>query len=270
MLVSIIIPNYNYANFLEICILSVLNQTHQNFEVIIIDDCSSDNSLQIANKFVYDSRIKIFKNTQNYGVCYCRNKGIEESQGEYICFLDPDDYWLSSKLEKQLNAINTQNSNLSFTDIDVLKNQQIVHTRKHFYKKYNFNTLLKRNFIPHSSLMIKKETIGGLRYKTVQANSQYIDWLLKVSHINRLIHEDYAFLLELYRTRSIKSSYIAESLVVYRTHEKNFSKSYRKKFLSLFFIYKNYEKYSFLFSCFFTVRIMIFAFWKNKIKSQSD
>lgn len=265
MLVSIIIPNYNYAKYLESCIQSVLNQTYQSFEILIIDDCSTDNSIQIINKFLVDNRIKLLVNSENKGVCYNRNKGIEESKGEFICLLDPDDYWLPNKLEKQLNKMKEQGANLSFTDIDVLKNQEIIHTRKHYYRKYSYSTLLKRNFIPHSSLIINREILGDIKYKAVQPSSKFINWIMKTNHINGLIHEDYAFLLELYRTQSIKTSYIAEPLVVYRTHEKNFSKSYRKKLLSLYFIYRNREQFNFIVSCFYTIRISVLAFLKNKL-----
>lgn len=265
MLVSIIIPNYNYAEYLESCIKSVLNQTYQNFEIIIIDDCSTDNSLQVINKFLVDKRIRLIINGENKGVCHSRNIGFKNSKGCYICLLDPDDYWLPDKIEQQLKIMRTNNANLCFTDIDVLKVNSSIHRRKHFYKEYTYNSLLKRNYIPHSSLMMTKDIIQNVEYIPVSTNSNLIKWIMKICHIKSLIHEDYAFLLELFRTQTVRPSHIAESLVIYRLHNKNFSKSYAKKILSLYCIYRYREQYSTLLSIVYTLRVSFFAYLKNSL-----
>ena len=98
-LVSVIIPNYNYANYLREAIDSVLNQTYQNIETIVVDDGSKDNSRDVLES--YGKEIKaIFQ--QNQGVSAARNNGTAESKGDYLAFLDADDVWLSKKIEKQI------------------------------------------------------------------------------------------------------------------------------------------------------------------------
>lgn len=102
-LVSVIIPSYNGALFLEEALESVLNQTHKNFEVIVVDDYSTDSSWDILTEHARkDSRIKTFRNEENRGVSATRNRGIVESSAEYIAFLDCDDTMEPTRLEKQV------------------------------------------------------------------------------------------------------------------------------------------------------------------------
>lgn len=100
-LVSVCIPVYNRGKFIKAAVESVLSQTYQNFEIIIVDDGSTDNSIAVV-KSIEDSRIKLFKNAVNKGVVYSRNRYLEEASGDYIAVLDSDDTWLPSKLEKQI------------------------------------------------------------------------------------------------------------------------------------------------------------------------
>jgi glycosyltransferase involved in cell wall biosynthesis len=98
-LVSVVIPNYNYAIYLKQCIESVLNQTYSNLEIILVDDGSNDNSLEVARQF--EDKIKIVTQT-NLGVNAARNNGIKEAVGEFIAICDSDDYWINNKIEKQM------------------------------------------------------------------------------------------------------------------------------------------------------------------------
>lgn len=108
-LVSIIIPIYNSANYLEDTLKSVVNQTYKNYEAILIDDGSTDNSMEIAYKFAKkNQKIKIIK-AEHKGVSNARNIGIKSANGRYLTFLDSDDIWLPNKLEEQLKFIKTNN-----------------------------------------------------------------------------------------------------------------------------------------------------------------
>ena len=98
-LVSVVIPNYNYAIYLKQCIDSVLSQTYSNLEIILVDDGSNDNSLEVARQF--EDKIKIVTQT-NLGVNAARNNGIKEAVGEFIAICDSDDYWVNSKIERQM------------------------------------------------------------------------------------------------------------------------------------------------------------------------
>ena len=99
-MISVIIPVYNVEKYLHVCLNSLLYQTYQNFEIICIDDASSDSSLEILEYFTKkDPRIKIIKNDSNRGQGYSRNRGLEVAQGKYISFLDADDWFSPNAFE---------------------------------------------------------------------------------------------------------------------------------------------------------------------------
>ena len=113
---SIITPLYNGEEFIRDAVESVLAQTYENWELLVIDDGSSDNGYNIVKEYSdNDKRIKLLKNEKNSGVTKTRNKGIEASDGRYIAFLDSDDMWHREKLEKQLNFMNNKNAAISCT-----------------------------------------------------------------------------------------------------------------------------------------------------------
>ena len=101
--VSVIVPVYNTSLYLEECLNSIINQTYKNLEIIIVNDNSKDNSLEVISKFK-DKRIKLINLKKNVGVAVARNKGVETSTGDYICYMDSDDYWCLDKIEKQVKG----------------------------------------------------------------------------------------------------------------------------------------------------------------------
>ena len=115
--VDVIMPNYNKAKYLEESINSVINQNYKNWKLIIIDNFSNDNSIQIINNFKKkDHRIKLIDLKKNKGVAFSRNLGIRLSKSEYIAFLDSDDYWSSSKLIEQVNFMETNRYAFTYTN----------------------------------------------------------------------------------------------------------------------------------------------------------
>ena len=109
-LVSIITPVYNAEKYLEETILSVINQSYKNWELLLIDDCSTDKSYEIIQEYLkIDKRIKYLKNERNSGPAITRNRGLENSKGEYIAFLDSDDFWKEDKLKNQINFMKENN-----------------------------------------------------------------------------------------------------------------------------------------------------------------
>ena len=101
-LISIITPAYNAEKFIGSTIESVLSQTYQNWEMLIVDDCSFDNTVKVVEEYCnMDSRIKLFRHTENLGVAAARNTALSKAQGEYVAFLDSDDMWVPQKLDKQ-------------------------------------------------------------------------------------------------------------------------------------------------------------------------
>lgn len=154
-LISIIIPTYNSEKYLSASINSVKNQTYQNWELLIIDDCSTDTSVCIVREAMkHDKRIKLFKNQQNEGAAVTRNKGIKESKGRYICFLDADDLWDKDKLMKQINFMKKMKCSFSYTDYEFtdsngIPNKKIVNVPN----KINYKQSLKNTTIFTSTVM---------------------------------------------------------------------------------------------------------------------
>ena len=115
-LVSIIVPCYNSSKFICECIDSVLDQSYSNWEMLIVDDCSTDNSRDLILKYSKNNKkIKTFFLEQNVGPAEARNIAISNSKGKYIAFLDSDDVWRNNKLERQIHFMNNNKISFSFT-----------------------------------------------------------------------------------------------------------------------------------------------------------
>lgn len=118
-LVSIIMPCYNTATYVKDAIDSVINQTYSNWELIIVDDHSSDSSVDIINEF-HDNRIVLLINERNQGAAFCRNRALHYAKGRWIAFLDSDDKWVDIKLEKQIEFMEMNNYSLSYTNYSLI------------------------------------------------------------------------------------------------------------------------------------------------------
>ncbi len=177
--VSIIMPSYNCELYLREAIDSVLAQTYKDFQLIIIDDCSTDNSLSIAKRYAAeDTRILLAKNPQNMGVSETRNRAIGLATGEWIAFIDSDDVWLPDKLEKQLDCARSRDNIFTFTGT-----QYIDATGKSSSyslippEEINFNELLKQNVISCSSVLVKKSALEGLKMEGDEMHEDFALWL---------------------------------------------------------------------------------------------
>ncbi len=165
-LVSIIIPVYNAENFLKKTIDSIKLQTYDNWEAIFIDDCSTDDSILIISKEQEnESRIKLIKNSSNCGPACTRNKGIELAKGEFICFLDSDDFWPKEKIYKQLSYMMEKNIAFSFTgyefaDKNGIPTGKIVHVpHKISYKEALKNTTISTPTVMLNMNILSKDDI---------------------------------------------------------------------------------------------------------------
>jgi len=166
--VSIIIPTYNRASLLIEAIQSVLIQTFSDFEIIIIDDASSDNTLEVVKPFLSDHRVLFIRNTQNKGIAKSRNLGISIAKGQYIAMLDSDDVWLdSNKLTAQVSYLE-KNSDCEVVGTWLIQiNELGNHLKKIAFAKTDADirkSILYRNHIAHSSVLFRKEKaliVGG-------------------------------------------------------------------------------------------------------------
>ena len=152
-LVSIIVPVYNAERFLKETIETVLNQTYKNWELLLINDCSTDNSSVVAKNYLSD-KVKWIDMEKNGGAALSRNKGIEVSKGRYICFLDADDLWDKTKLEKQIEFMISNNCAFSFTGYEFADENGKPNGKKvHVLSKINYNQALKNTTIWTSTVM---------------------------------------------------------------------------------------------------------------------
>lgn len=178
-LVSIITPTYNCENFIGSTIESVQNQTYKNWELIIVDDCSKDNTSKVVNKYSEtDDRIKYFKLELNSGAAIARNKAIDLANGEYIAFLDSDDIWIRDKLEKQLSYMIKNDINFtctSYQQIDEFGNKlnKIITP----VSKANYSRILLDCPVGNSTVMYNVEKMGKYRVPNIRKRNDDALWL---------------------------------------------------------------------------------------------
>ncbi len=203
-LISIIMAAYNAERTIEQAVTSVLNQTYKNFELLIIDDCSKDNTLSIAENFKQkDNRVKIIKNEKNSGVSYTRKHGLEEANGEWIAVLDSDDAWDTDKLEKQIRLQKETGGDLLYTGSAFMDNDgNPIDWYLHAPQKIEYKQLLKQNLISNSSSLVRKELY----------EKYYVS--------DDCMHEDFAVWLGI--LKSGKCAYgVDEPLLIYRLSKKS-------------------------------------------------
>lgn len=202
-LVSIIMPSWNTGRFIAESIQSVINQTYQKWELLIVDDCSADNTDAVVASFA-DERIRYFHNDHNSGAALTRNYALREAQGEWIAFLDSDDLWLPKKLEKQLNFMNRNGYVFSYHEyvkIDeesrplnvYVSGPDIVTKRKMYH--YGYPGCL--------TFMYSAKTFGLIQIKDIKKNN------------------DYAILLQL--CKKANCYLLKENLAQYRIRKKSIS-----------------------------------------------
>jgi teichuronic acid biosynthesis glycosyltransferase TuaG len=176
-LVSIIMPSYNTAKYIGDSIKSVLAQTYGNWELIIVDDCSTDNTDEIVKEFLSDERIKYLKNAKNSGAAISRNYALREAKGKWIAFLDSDDLWLPEKLEKQLAFMVENGYKFSYTDYMICLNGQWLP-----YVYYGPNVVNKRKmkdycYFSTITVIYDREHVGLIQIEPVRKNNDYAMWL---------------------------------------------------------------------------------------------
>ena len=222
-----IIPSFNAAKYITEAVDSVLAQTHKPLEIIVVDDGSSDNTKEVLKPFIESRKIKYFYR-ENKGPGAARNRGIKESNGDLIAFLDSDDVWLPEKLEKQLKLFQNPETVLVYSDMEMLggddsgKRFSKVFKIKRFYRGRVFNRLIEENFIPNSTVVVRKNTLQGI--------GGFVEDRKFFSA------EDYLCWLFLVRRGSV--DFIDEALVLYRWHANNIShQSDRESYQRLVGIY---------------------------------
>jgi len=200
-LVTIATPSYNSSKFISETINSVLAQTYKNWEMIVVDDCSTDNSRDIAASFVdIDSRIRLIKSEEKGGPAAARNIGISEAKGRYVAFLDSDDLWLPEKLSLQVKFMQANKCTISYTAYKKIDEEgNVISNIIHVPERATYSTLLSTNCIACLTAMYDSEVLGKV-YLPEVGHEDYALWL----RILKMGHEAYGLneCLALYRVRS--------------------------------------------------------------------
>lgn len=249
-LVSVIIPTYNSEKYIDEALVSVLNQSHLNLEILIIDDASTDKTLEIISEYSKnDSRIVITKLATNSGSAVARNAGIKKATGAFIAFLDSDDKWLENKLEVQLKYFEEKNCAVVFSsyfcmDEDGNEVSKIVKA----LPKLNYNKILKCNYIGNLTGIYSVEKLGKIYAPNIRKRQ---DWGLWISAIKKAGCA--------YGTST--------PLAVYRERENSISSNKIQLVKYNFKIYNSFLNFSFIKSCYF---MLVFFYEYFCVKNNTE
>lgn len=179
ILVSVIMPAYNVAPYIEASVRSVLAQSVNDWELLIIDDCSKDDSYEIALRLAQeDSRIRVLKNERNSGVSKTRNYGISMARGSYIALLDSDDQWYPEKLEKQLALMQRTGAQIGYSSYAMLNEKgEQVHKDYLVPAQTDFKKMLLCNVIGCSTVMLKADIAKANPFDETYYHEDYVLWL---------------------------------------------------------------------------------------------
>lgn len=223
-IVSIVIPAYNAESSLEICLLSIQQQSYTLWEAWVIDDGSTDATRAIASDFCdKDRRIHLVESPQNQGVSAARNQGIEKATGDYLAFCDADDQWHPEKLQQQLEMMREEGANLCCSSFWFCNTQTARRHQVNTLANIDQKTLRATNPIPLSTAIVQRSLIENNRFPTLP---------------KPYIHEDYAFWWTLFASRSVKAVNLKEPLATLYVNPKSRSSNKWLAARSHFFVLK--------------------------------
>lgn len=178
-LVSIITPAYNCEKYIGETIESVLKQSYENWELIIVDDCSTDNTKSVVEEYIKrDKRIKYYSLDVNSGAAVARTKAMELASGEYIAFLDSDDLWMPNKLEKQISFMKANNYNFTCTSYEqVDENGNSLNKVIKAKKKTDYNGVLLSCPVGNSTVIYNAKNLGKFVVPNIRKRNDDALWL---------------------------------------------------------------------------------------------
>ena len=244
-LISILMPAYNSEAFIQESIDSVKNQTYTNWELIIIDDKSIDNTKEIVkNNCQIDNRIKLYEMEFNSKPAKCRNVGLLHSTGEYIAFLDSDDLWKPEKLKKQLEYMINNDCDFSFTEYDhINEKNEPLKKRAKIIRRLSYKKMLYHCFTGCLTVMYKKNGILTPEVKNTEDYALFLDVLKKVKNAHG----------------------IPESMAYYRITNNSFSRNKIKKIKSFYEVFMKYNYLSIFQATFYLITNQVIKLlWKYK------
>ncbi len=245
-MISIVTPCYNASGFIFHTIESVLSQTYTNWEMLVVDDCSTDDSAEVIKQFCKkDNRIKYLKTDKNKGnPSEPRNLALDNAKGKYIAFLDADDIWYPNKLKEQLNFLQANQyqfvySNYEKISYEGLRDNRIVCTKK----ISSYKDILASNSIPCLTVLIDRNMIGNVRFKCIPL-------------------EDCAFWLQLLKMHNINAYNTGQIHALYRESKNSRSGNKWEMIRARWFLLRKVEKVNGLFSLYLMMSFLFKGYLK--------
>jgi len=226
-LVSVIMPAYNAGRFLEEAVRSVMTQTVTDWELLILDDGSKDDTAQIAESLAAeDARIRFLPNERNMGVARTRNRGFDLCRGQYVALLDSDDVWLPEKLEKQLALAQAAGADIVYCSYGIMDSRSLPSRADYLVANHvELKQLLLENCIGCSTVLLGRRVVDQYRFEVDFYHEDYVLWL-------RLLQDGF---------RAVGCT---EVLVRWRLLENSRSFDKRRSAKNRWLIYRNYLKLS--------------------------
>ena len=238
-LVSVIIPYFKKKKYIADTISSILNQTYNNFEIIIIYDDPEKKDLEYIKKLVSsDHRIKLIINEKNFGAGISRNIGIEKSEGTYLAFIDADDIWTKNKLEEQLKFMQIESVNFSHTNYKIINEKNEFLSLRKARNFFIIKDLIKSCDIGLSTVVLKKEILGNNKFPNLKTKEDFVLWLKLVSN-------------------NVKIYGLDKELALWRRTNNSLSSSLFQKIIDGYKVYNFYMKYSMIKSIYYLLCLSI-------------
>ena len=205
-LLTVIMPTYNAARFVAESIDSVIAQTIEDWELVIVDDASTDLTTKVVAAYQeQDSRIRLISQPQNLGPAHARNRALDHARGELIAFIDSDDIWYPQKTAMQLSAMRRSHADISYTSYKRRHHGATDGVLVNVPPRVDYATMLRRNLIACSTAIVRRETCGALRMPLIKRR------------------QDHGYWLALLRDGSRSAIGVSEPLVWYRLHPDSLS-----------------------------------------------
>lgn len=245
-MVSIITPSFQSEKFIEQTIQSVQNQTYQNWEMIIVDDCSTDNTVLIINRIAEtDTRIKYFVLDKNSGTGVARQKGVDEASGRFIAFLDADDLWKPDKLTKQLEFLEQRKLKFTFSFFDCIDEAgNKLHKTIQAPMNLSYSQLFFCNYIGNLTAIYDVDYFGKIPISPIRKRQDWMLWLCILKQIKN-------------------AKPVPESLALYRIRQNSISASKIDLIKHNFNVYFKFHRFNLIISIFCMV---IFLFTQLILK----
>ncbi|MCX2869418.1 glycosyltransferase family 2 protein [Kluyvera cryocrescens] len=248
-LVSIIMPTFNSSSTVADSIKSVLEQSYSNWELLITDDCSTDDTLGIIQSFSdRDSRIKVFQNTENSGAGISRNNSISMAKGRFIAFLDSDDMWFKDKLFEQINFMLENDYALTYTNYIKVDENNNVKGEIHPPLDVTYQQLLKSNVIGCLTAIYDVDKIGKVYMPAIRKRQDMALWLKILQVIP-------------------KAHCLPKELAIYKEGHQSLSSNKVKILYSQWVFYRNYLNFGVLKSLWYFQFYIVKALKKHKFNS---